>query len=245
MDVLQLADVDEILTLDHHGEQLEEAGNVALLGIEGEVVPPAGEVDFALEDEPFEAVVLEAVHEYLLVDPEPFVIEQENAPECVYDLALLVIIMDEHLLVVLQDIVGYKLLLIELDAGLEGTINDLADECGIADEHLIVEADMVEEIGSAHSPLEVRQDVGHVLHQLLLALQVVEAQQCQVLVDGEQDLPVYLGERVVSDELDVGHEGNVDALCDVDSLEEFVVALLFIEVIVYRVLAEHALLNKH
>lgn len=35
---------------------------------------------------------------------------------------------------------------------------------------------MVEEVGSTYSPLEVRQDVGHILHQLLLALQVVEAQ---------------------------------------------------------------------
>jgi hypothetical protein len=104
---------------------------------------------------------------------------------------------------------------------------------------------MVKEVGSAHSPLEVRENIGHVLHQLLLALQIVEAQQCQVLVDGEEDLPVYFGERVVSYELDVGHEGNVDAFCDVDCLEELVVALLLVEVVVDRVLIEHALLDEH
>lgn len=34
---------------------------------------------------------------------------------------------------------------------------------------------MVKEVGCTHSPLEMRKDVGYILHQLLLALQVVEA----------------------------------------------------------------------
>lgn len=104
---------------------------------------------------------------------------------------------------------------------------------------------MVEEVGRTDPALEVRQDVGHILHQFLLALEVVEAEQRQVLVDREEDLAVDLGQRVVADQLDVGHEGDVDALGDVDGLEELVVALLLVEVVVDDVLVEHGLLHEH
>lgn len=76
MDILKLADIDEVLALDHHGEQFEEGGDIALLRIEGEVVPATGEVNFALEDKALKAIILEAVHEYLLIDPESFIIEK-------------------------------------------------------------------------------------------------------------------------------------------------------------------------
>lgn len=56
---------------------------------------------------------------------------------------------------------------------------------------------------------------------------------------------MYFGEGGIADELYVGHEWYVDALCDVDGLEELVVALLFVEIVVDRVLVEHALLNEH
>ena len=118
VDIFQLSDVNEVFALDYHGEKFEEARNVALFRVEGEVISSAGEIDLALEDEAFEAVVLEAVHQYLLVYSEPFVVEQQYAPEGVDDLALLIVIVDQHVLVIFQDIVGHKFLLIELNAGL-------------------------------------------------------------------------------------------------------------------------------
>lgn len=56
---------------------------------------------------------------------------------------------------------------------------------------------------------------------------------------------MYFGEGVISHELDVGHQWYVDALCNVDGLEEFVVALLFIEVVVDGILVEHVFLDEH
>lgn len=124
VDVFQLADVDEVLALNHHRKQLEEAGHVALLGREGEVVPAVGEVHLALEDELLEAVVLEPVHEYLLVDPEPLVVQQQDAPQRVEDLALLEVVVHQRLPLVLEDVVVDYLLAVELDAGLQRPVDD-------------------------------------------------------------------------------------------------------------------------
>ena len=74
MDVFQLTDVDEVLALYNDWEQLEETRHVTFLGAEGEIITTVGEIHLALEDELLESVVLEPVHQYLLIDPETLII---------------------------------------------------------------------------------------------------------------------------------------------------------------------------
>lgn len=57
---------------------------------------------------------------------------------------------------------------------------------------------MIEEVGCSNSAFEVGKNVRNVLHQSLLAFQVVEAKQGEVLVDGKEDLAMYLRNGVVA-----------------------------------------------
>ena len=104
---------------------------------------------------------------------------------------------------------------------------------------------MVEEVGCADSVLEVREDEGHELHELLLALEVVEAKEREVVVDAEEDSAVDLARGVVADNLDVGHQRLVDAFSDVHVLEKFVVAFLLVQVAVNRVSSEILVVDLH
>jgi hypothetical protein len=84
--------------------------------------------------------------------------------------------VDENLFIVLEDIVIDKFLFVQFNAGFEGSIDDEPDEGSVADKHLVVEADMIEEVGGSYSSLEVGEDIGNIFHELLLAFQVVEAE---------------------------------------------------------------------
>jgi hypothetical protein len=62
----------------------------------------------------------------------------------------------------------------------------------IIDQNLIIDANLIEEAGSPNSLIEMRNDVGNVLHEDVLRLHVVEAQQCEILVNREEKPPVNL-----------------------------------------------------
>lgn len=89
------------------------------------------------------------------------------------------------------------------------------------------------------------KDIRNVFHQLLLALEIIEAKQSKVLIDGKQYLPMDLRNEVIPNEFDIGHQRNVNPLGNVDSLEELIVPFLLVEIIVNDVLVEHGLLNEH
>lgn len=93
---------------------------------EVKVVSLADKLDSIRVDESFELVVLEAIHEKLLVDAEAFAVEKEDASEGEQDLAFLIVVVGNELLVVL--VVGVvRVFFIEFDAGLKGAVDDLCD----------------------------------------------------------------------------------------------------------------------
>ena len=153
--------------------------------------------------------------------------------------------MHQRFSLILEDVVVDYLLPVQLDTGLQRTVDDQPHEGSVGNQHLVVETDVVEEVSGSYSALEVGQDKGNVLHQLLLALEVVEAEQREVLVDRKENLTVDFWEGIVSDQFDVGHEGDVDAFCDIDGLEELIVPLLLVQVVVDHVFVEHRLLHEH
>ena len=53
----------------------------------------------------------------------------------------------------------------------------------IIDQNLIVDTHLIEETGSSHPLIEMRNDVGDILHEDVLCLHVVEAQQSKILVN--------------------------------------------------------------
>ena len=74
---------------------------------------------------------------------------------------------------------------------------------------------------------------------------VVEAEEGEVLEDGEEQPPVYFRYFLVLHDLDVVYQGLVDALGHVELLEEIVVLLLFgVEVVDYG-FVEDFLLHVH
>ena len=104
---------------------------------------------------------------------------------------------------------------------------------------------MVEEISRTDSSFEVGKDIGNVFHEFLLRFKVVEAEKSQVLVDGKEDLAMDFIQKIISNELNVSHQRNINTLSNIDSLEQLVISLLFIEIVVDCVFVEHAILNKH
>lgn len=96
-----------------------------------------------------------------------------------------------------------QLLLLQLNAAIQSPLNDLLYDLLIIDQQLIVDAHLIEEIGSADPFVEVRDDVGDVLHEDVLGLHVVEAEEGEVLVDREQQPSMDLGQFFLADDLDV------------------------------------------
>jgi len=65
------------------------------------------------------------------------------------------------------------------------------------------------------------------------------------MIDSEENFSMKVVGFVVSDQSNIGHEGEVDSLCDIDCLEKLVVALLLVEVGVYCIFVEHILFDIH
>ena len=115
----------------------------------------------------------------------------------------------------------------------------------VVDQDLIVDADLVEEGGSSNSAGEVGEDIWNDVHEEVFGFGVVEAEEGEVLEDGEEQPSVDFWYLFVLHDLDVIDEGLVDALGHVELLEEIVVLLLFgVEVVDYR-FVEDFLLHVH
>lgn len=111
---------------------------------------------------------MESVHYGFLVDSESLIVEQQDASECIQNLTFFVVVVYQHLLVILEDVVGDELFLVQFDAGLQCAVDDLSDQCCVADQHFVVETDVVEETGGTDTSFEVGKDIWNVLHQFLL-----------------------------------------------------------------------------
>lgn len=164
MDVFQLTDIDEVLALYNNWKQFEEASHVTFLWTEWEIIPTVGEIHLSLEDELLESVVLEPVHQYLLIDPEPLIIQKQDSPECIDDLTLLEVVMHQYLSLILEDVVVDYFLSVEFYAGLKCAIDDDPHQSCIGDQHFVVETDVVEEVGCADSAFEVGEDIRNIFH---------------------------------------------------------------------------------
>ena len=240
VNVLQFSHIYEVLALNNHREKLKETRHVALFEIEGEVVSFVDELNFVLEDQSLKFVVLEPVHQHLLVYPKTFSVQQKNASQRKQNLTLLIAVEGLEL-----NFAVFPLFFLEFNAGLKSPIDDLGHHGSIGDEVLVVDSDLVEEVSCSDSVFEVGQDERHELHQFLFGVEIVEAQQGQVVVNREENASVHLGKRSVSDQSNVDHQRLVDALGDVHVLEETVVAFLLGEVGIHVVRAEVVLLHVH
>ena len=65
------------------------------------------------------------------------------------------------------------------------------------------------------------------------------------MVDGKENLSMDFRQRIISNKPNISHQWDVDSLGDIDSLEQFVVSLLFVEIVVNCIFVEHALLDEH
>ncbi len=117
VDILQFPHVDEVLALHHYRKQFKEAGDVALVGRQLEVLPLADELDLALINESLETVILESVHQEFLIEPEPFAVEEQDASEGEDNLALLIVVECHELFVFFTEFIT-RVFLVQLDAGL-------------------------------------------------------------------------------------------------------------------------------
>ena len=218
MDVSQLTHVDEVFALYQHREEFKEASNITLVRTQCEVISFIDELNFVFVDESFEFVVLEPVHEQFLVDSESFVVEQEDALQCMNDLTLLVV-NEGHELLIVDVLAVERIFLIQLQAGFKSSIYYFSHQFGVGDEILVVESDLVEEVGCSHLLAKVGENVDNVVHQLLLAVEVVEAEESEVLVNCEEDLSVDIVDGLVLDNSDVLGQGVVYPLSYVHVLE--------------------------
>jgi hypothetical protein len=200
----------------------------------------------ATEDQSSEFIVLKAVHENLLISFVTLVVEDEYSPKAVENSTFLKIVVKFEVLV---DGIGYyavnEFLLLELDAAVKRSFDDLLDDDLVVDQNFIVNADFIEEAGGSDSLVEMGNDEGDVLHEDVLGLHVVEAEESEVLVDREEEPSVDFGEFLLADDLDILKQRVVDALSHVELLEETVVLLLLVVEMVHDGLVEHFLLDEH
>jgi hypothetical protein len=117
VDILQFPHIDEVFALHHYRKQFKEAGDVALVGRQLEVLPLADELDLALINESLETVILESVHQEFLIEPEPFAVEEQDASEGEDNLALLIVVECHELFVFFTEFIT-RVFLVQLDAGL-------------------------------------------------------------------------------------------------------------------------------
>lgn len=248
MDVLQLPDVYQVLALDQPYKQLKMVGHVRLFGTQREVFLPRGcELALTLEDQSFVLVVLQTVDQQLLVVLVPLVVVQQHSPQTVQNLPFLVVCVSQHLLPCsVRKHQRQQLPAIQLCAGLQGPVDDLADEGLVVDQQLVVDADLVQEVVGTDLQAEVSENVWDVLHQHLLGLQVVKTQQRQVVVNAEQHPSVVLCHLpLLAHDFDVPHQRNIYLLSQIHALEKVIVFLLLIQMVVHSLLIENLILNQH
>lgn len=180
------------------------SGRVGLSRIEVEFLLLGCVVEVAAEDQSSELVVLQSVHQDLLVSLVALIVEDQDSSETIKDATLFEVIIE--LQVLIDSIRHYsmnQLFLLKFDAAVQSPFDDLLHNLLIIDQYLVVDADLIEEVRSADSLVEMRDDVGNVLHEDVLCLHVVEAEQGEVLVDREEQPSVDLWQFLLSDDLDV------------------------------------------
>jgi hypothetical protein len=176
----------------------------------------------------------------------PLIVEYEQGPQRVQNPTFLEIVIDPEIsLQHIADSPMIKLLVLQSNTAIECPIQNLIDKFLIIDQNLVVDADLIKK-GSGSYPLgEVGQDVGDVVHEEMLGLGVVEAEEGEVLEDREEQPAVDLRDLLVAHDVNVVDQRLVNALGHVQLLEEKVILLLLsVEVIDDRYV-EHLLLDEH
>lgn len=91
MDVFQLTYVHQVLRLNQKGKELEVMDDVSLRRIQGKVIQSVLVLEFLLEDESSVSVVLQSVHEDLLIPFKPLVVEDQNSSQGIENQALFIV----------------------------------------------------------------------------------------------------------------------------------------------------------
>ena len=100
------------------------------MGSQSKIVTFVDELNFVFVDEAFEFVVLEPVHQQLLVDSESFVVEQEDAFQCIDDLTFLVVNEGDELFIV--DVLAIeRVFLVKFQAGFKSSIYYFSHQLGV------------------------------------------------------------------------------------------------------------------
>lgn len=138
-----------------------------------------------------------------------------------------------------------EFLVLEFKAVLKGSINNLIDSLFIVNQDLVVDANLIEKRSSSHSFVEMRDNIINIVHEEMFSFHIVEAKKGKILINGEEQPAVDLGQLVMLYNLYVGNQGLINSLCHIQLLEKSVVFLpLVIEVIDDR-LVEHFLFYMH
>jgi hypothetical protein len=214
--VRQLPDVDHVLVLHQHRQQLEHRGHVGHTRqhIEVEDTALLGNAQRDQRSVFYQMqlpMLLQHIDHEFLVPFMPLFVEHDEPSEGEQQVASFIVINGE------------------LGESLDNSVDDLLDEDLIVDEDLIIVADVVYEVRCPHPALQVRQDHGDVLHQVLLVLQVVEHQQRQVVVNRtQQPVVVFVAYHfgLVRCQLYVFKDRQVHLLHQRHRLEQPVVLLL-------------------
>lgn len=222
------------------------SGDIRLEGTEVKLLKPFGEGSFADIDEPPELVILELIHEHGLVFLVSLISKEQDTSQWVQNSAFFIVVVDNELL--RQDsgddttnlFVDFK-----TDAGIQGSFEDGVDELLIIDEKLVIDADFIQETRGTYLLIEMLQDIWNVPHQNVLCLHVIETKQSKVLINGEEQPPMYLGNLRVPHQLNIADQGDVDALSHVQLLEEAVVPFSLVVEVVDDVLIEDLFLDVH
>ena len=149
-------------------------------------------------------IILQLIHEHLLILLMPLITKQQHAPQRIQNPTLLIIIINTKILRHnRRNDRPHILINLQTNTRIQRPLQNRIDQLFVVDENLVVDADLVEEAGGAHFLVEVFEDVGDVTHQDVLGFHVVEAEQGQVLVDGEEQFAVDLAEGLLAHELDV------------------------------------------
>lgn len=74
MDIGQFSHIDEVFALNENWKELKETGNITLMRSQGKAITFVDEFYFVFVNQTFEFIVLESIHQQLLVQSEPFII---------------------------------------------------------------------------------------------------------------------------------------------------------------------------
>lgn len=151
MNVLKFANINHVDRLDKAGKHFEVGSNVWLIRSKLEVVQFAFELDRLLVYKASVFVVLQLVHEQLLVSVMALLTVQKNSSERIENLVSFIILWED----VCFPKYGYGSLTngidVEADACVQGCLDNHGNNLFIIDEGLIINADNIDEGSSPYS----------------------------------------------------------------------------------------------